>query len=92
MALHELATNAAKYGALSRATGEVSVTWTLEGEQVTLDWAETGGPAVVAPTRRGLGLNMLQRALGGGVGGHAVLDWRESGLMARLSLPLSQAR
>ncbi|MDO8322347.1 MAG: PAS domain S-box protein [Phenylobacterium sp.] len=92
MALHELATNAAKYGALSRATGEVSVTWTLEGEQVTLDWAETGGPAVVAPTRRGLGLNMLQRALGGGVGGQAVLDWRESGLMARLSLPLPQTR
>ncbi|WP_310538946.1 PAS domain S-box protein [Phenylobacterium sp.] len=91
MALHELATNAAKYGALSRPTGEVSVTWSLEDEQVALDWTETGGPRVVAPTHRGLGLNMLQRALGGGTGGQAVLDWRESGLVARLSLPLPQA-
>ena len=91
MALHELATNAAKYGALSRATGDVSVIWTLGDEQVTLDWTETGGPAVVAPTHRGLGLNMLQRALGGGGGGQAVLDWRESGLVARLSLPLPPA-
>ena len=92
MALHELATNAAKYGALSSATGEVSVVWSVAEGQVLLVWTETGGPAVVAPTRRGLGLNMLQRALGGASGGEAILDWRESGLVARLSLPLPQAR
>ncbi|CAN5876043.1 hypothetical protein BH11PSE1_BH11PSE1_27170 [soil metagenome] len=88
MALHELATNAAKYGALSSAAGEVSVAWTLDDEQVTLVWTETSGPPVAAPSRRGLGLNMLQRALGGATGGEAVLDWRESGLVARLTLPL----
>ena len=90
MALHELATNAAKYGALSSAAGEVSVVWTLADDQVTLVWTEAGGPPVIAPTRRGLGLNMLQRALGGATGGEAVLDWRESGLVARLTLPLPQ--
>jgi PAS domain S-box-containing protein len=88
MALHELATNAAKYGALSSATGEVSVAWTLEDAHVALVWTETGGPPAAAPSRRGLGLNMLQRALGGATGGEAVLDWRESGLVARLTLPL----
>ena len=90
MALHELATNAAKYGALSSASGEVSVVWTLAEDEVSLVWTETGGPPVIAPTRRGLGLNMLQRALGGATGGEALLDWRESGLVARLTLPLPQ--
>lgn len=91
MALHELATNAAKYGALSSPAGEVSVVWTVAEGQVALVWTETGGPRVVAPTRRGLGLNMLERALGGASGGEAALDWRESGLVARLSLPLPRA-
>ncbi|WP_340644472.1 PAS domain S-box protein [Phenylobacterium sp.] len=91
MALHELATNAAKYGALSSVSGEVSVSWDLADDHVTLVWTESGGPPVAAPSRRGLGLNMLQRALGGATGGEAVLDWRESGLVARLSLPLPRA-
>lgn len=53
--LHELATNANKYGAFSQTGGHVAVTWDVAGRQVTLQWRETGGPPVAAPTREGFG-------------------------------------
>ena len=55
MLMHEMATNANKYGACSHVDGKVSVTWTLERGQVTLVWRETGGPPVAPPTREGFG-------------------------------------
>jgi two-component sensor histidine kinase len=88
MALHELATNAAKYGSLSVPAGRVSVSWTRKGRgALTLRWAESGGPAVAAPSKRGLGTAMLSRALSGPLGGKSKLDWRTSGLVCDLELP-----
>ncbi|MGH6965594.1 MAG: HWE histidine kinase domain-containing protein [Phenylobacterium sp.] len=88
MALHELATNAAKYGALSTPSGQVVVSWTREGRgPLTIRWAETGGPVVVRPTRRGLGATMLARALGGALKGETRFDWRPEGLVCELELP-----
>jgi PAS domain S-box-containing protein len=90
MALHELATNAAKYGSLSVPAGRVSVSWTRKaGGALTLRWAESGGPAVAAPSKRGLGTAMLARALSGPLGGKSKLDWRASGLVCDLELPAS---
>ena len=88
MALHELATNAAKYGALSTPAGQVAVSWTREGEgPLVLQWTETGGPMVAKPSRRGLGTTMLARALAGPLNGVSRLDWRPEGLVCELELP-----
>jgi PAS domain S-box-containing protein len=90
MALHELATNAAKYGALSAPAGQVSVSWTRKGRgALAIRWAETGGPLVARPSRRGLGTAMLARALSGPLGGKSKLDWRAEGLVCDLELPAS---
>lgn len=59
MALHELGTNALKYGALSADTGAVDITWTVRGDEIHLDWRESGGPQVAPPTTRGLGSRLL---------------------------------
>ena len=63
LVFHELATNAAKYGALSVSTGRVRVSWTVSGSLVRIGWVETGGPAVAAPTRCGFGSKLLKHAL-----------------------------
>jgi PAS domain S-box-containing protein len=87
MALHELATNASKYGALSSSTGRVDVSWSREGSALlTIRWIETGGPAVTPPTRQGLGGVMLSRALEG-LKGETNMDWRPEGLVCEMSLP-----
>ncbi|WP_176695846.1 HWE histidine kinase domain-containing protein [Phenylobacterium immobile] len=92
MALHELATNAAKYGALSAPGGRIDIGWTdSDGDRVVIRWRESGGPAVVRPTRRGLGASMLQRALSGPIGGGTTFDWRPEGLVCELSFPRSAA-
>lgn len=67
MAVHELATNACKYGALSTAGGRIAITWAAppddEAPQLTLHWEESGGPAVQLPSRRGFGSKMIERVL-----------------------------
>jgi two-component sensor histidine kinase len=90
MALHELATNAAKYGALSVAQGRVSVSWAMAAAEhsVRLRWQESGGPPVAAPSRRGLGTALLARALSG-AGGQTNIAWEASGVVATLEFPLS---
>ncbi|HWF01041.1 MAG TPA: PAS domain-containing protein [Caulobacteraceae bacterium] len=88
MALHELATNAVKYGALSTQGGRVSVDWRTDEADLQIDWRETGGPAVTPPERTGLGTTLIRRALGGGLGGGADLHWPPEGVVCRLTLPL----
>ncbi|WP_374468124.1 sensor histidine kinase [Phenylobacterium sp.] len=88
MALHELTTNAVKHGALSSPAGRVEVAWVVTAGELRLSWTETGGPAVTAPSRRGFGATLLQRALGGGIGGRTELDWRPGGLVCSLVVPL----
>lgn len=88
MALHELATNAAKYGALSAPEGHVDVSWTqAEDGALSVVWSERGGPAVAPPSRRGLGTTILARALAGPLRGESRLDWRLGGLVCELELP-----
>ncbi|WP_157070270.1 GAF domain-containing protein [Aureimonas frigidaquae] len=90
--LHELGTNALKYGALSNDTGQVELAWTIEDENgadsVVLRWRERGGPTVSAPTRRGFGSRLVGRGLLG-MGGAQQL-YAADGLVVRLSAPLAQ--
>jgi two-component sensor histidine kinase len=92
MVFHELATNAAKYGALSVPGGCVRLNWKVVSggarAQLLLDWVETGGPAVEAPSRRGFGLRMVQGAVLGELGGAADLRFEPAGFHAALSIPL----
>ncbi|MES2710403.1 MAG: PAS domain S-box protein, partial [Pseudomonadota bacterium] len=90
MALHELATNATKYGALSVAGGILTVTWRADPTEQTLrlDWVETGGPAVSGPPdRRGFGSRVLESMLNQ-LGGKATLEWRTEGLACSFTAPL----
>jgi two-component sensor histidine kinase len=91
LAFHELATNAAKYGALSAGAGRVSVrSGTAEGadgRHLELEWTETGGPPVVAPERRGFGSRLIEQSLRGGTG-EARLDFRPEGVAVRLRVRL----
>jgi PAS domain S-box-containing protein len=88
LAIHELATNAAKYGALSTVEGRVSVRWRVEQDWLVLRWTETGGPPVTPPTRKGFGTAVIQRALQGSVGGTSEVEWRLEGVVCMLRLPL----
>ncbi len=84
LALHELATNAAKYGALSASAGLVSITWTFEQNLLELNWIESGGPPVSAPVRSGFGTKIIQASLDSSRGDGAEFDWNPSGLRCRL--------
>ncbi|MBF0887945.1 MULTISPECIES: HWE histidine kinase domain-containing protein [Gluconobacter] len=87
MALHELATNAVKYGALSVPDGKVSLSWTITGAEavMTLKWRETGGPPVTAPKRTGFGVRLLRSGLGRH--GKTELHYASTGLCADLTAP-----
>jgi PAS domain S-box-containing protein len=90
VALHELATNAAKYGALSVPEGQVRVEWSQPADgRVVLRWAETGGPTVSPPTRKGFGTHVMEAMIRGHVGGDVRLDWRAEGLACEITIPTS---
>jgi PAS domain S-box-containing protein len=95
LALHELATNAAKYGALSTAGGHVDVSWKMqergsdEAPIVVIFWRERGGPPVRPPERRGFGSRLLERALPHGSGGDVKLDFAPEGVECHIRLPLA---
>ncbi len=92
MAVHELATNAAKYGALSNGSGRISVHWTIvdhNGERLQIVWTEAGGPKVAAPSSKGFGSRLIERGLAGQLGGEAVIDYREAGVVCRITAPLN---
>jgi two-component sensor histidine kinase len=92
--LHELSTNAAKYGALSTDTGSVEITWRMARKNdepwLVLDWRETGGPPVAEPKSKSFGTRLIERGLtsSGGV----TLGYAESGLSCRIEAPLSELR
>jgi two-component sensor histidine kinase len=92
LVFHELATNAAKYGALSKSTGRVSVTWSLEtsGSAGILDlrWEESGGPPVKLGQRQGFGTRLIKRTLAA-LGGRAEVNFAPSGFDCWISVPLS---
>jgi two-component sensor histidine kinase len=88
---HELATNAAKYGALSGGGGYVAVEWRVKGRRLSLTWREHGGPAVSQPTRWGFGSRLIERSLQGQLAGAARLDFAPAGLVCRIELPLGAA-
>lgn len=81
LALHELATNATKYGALSEVDGRVTVNWSVENGELRLDWIEREGPPVAAPRRRGFGTRMIESALAASTGGRCRMDYRPDGLV-----------
>lgn len=89
---HELATNAAKYGALSGADGCVSVEWATQDGRLALTWRERGGPQVATPTRRGFGSRLIERSLQGQLEGSAKLEFAPGGLICRIELPLGVAK
>ena len=86
LALHELATNAAKYGALSNAEGEVSVRWEIHGGCLTLRWTEVKGPPVSEPKHRGFGMKIITASVAQQGGGEVRFDWQHDGLVCTISL------
>jgi CheY-like chemotaxis protein len=86
LAIHELATNAAKYGALKTPSGKVKLTWRDDANGLTIEWLESGGPRVNAPDTQGYGTRVIRASLEQ-LGGNAAFDWRATGLCCTLSLP-----
>jgi PAS domain S-box-containing protein len=94
MALHELATNAVKYGALSNSDGRVRISWQVAAAQeptFTMQWLEEGGPPVAAPSHIGYGQIVIGSMAAAAVDGTAEIDYQESGLSWKLSAPVADA-
>jgi diguanylate cyclase len=93
LVFHELATNAAKYGALSAEQGCVHVTWQVDGaakgRRLSLTWRERGGPMVATPSRRGFGSRLIESSIGGDLGGATHLKFEPEGLEASITVPVS---
>jgi PAS domain S-box-containing protein len=87
LALHELATNAGKYGALSSGAGRVKLTWRTKSGQVELVWAEHDGPKITTPSRQGYGSRAIVAGIERQLGGMVNFDWQESGLRCTLCVP-----
>lgn len=94
MALHELATNAAKYGSLSVPSGRVSVRWEVEVEDgqrvMKMTWAESGGPAVAEPSSRGFGAELIEGAIAYELHGRVNVTYAPSGLLCEMDVPLER--
>jgi two-component sensor histidine kinase len=90
LALHELATNAAKYGALSSLHGRIALSWALTDDCLELEWKEDAGPRVQQPLSRGFGTKSVIASIETQLHGRAIFDWRPEGLCCRLSVPLSE--
>jgi two-component sensor histidine kinase len=88
LVFHELATNAAKYGAFSREQGTLSVRWTLIDDAIFVTWKERGGPVVAKPSREGFGMRFIERILMG-VGGSVRTSWDSRGVVHEITLPLA---
>ncbi len=87
LVVHELMTNAAKYGALSNATGRVAIDLSPVGTGLKIQWRERGGPPVTAPKREGFGSSLLQNAVPNELRGTIDVDYRESGIVVEMTIP-----
>lgn len=97
LAVHELGTNALKYGALSNTEGRVAISWTIgrdaEGVEIlTWTWRERGGPAVTPPDRKGFGSFLIARVLGADFGGSVSIDYAPEGLSVVLTAPVPSSK
>ena len=91
LVLHELATNAAKYGALSTPSGRVHVSWTVTKKKLSMQWQERGGPAVRGPpAREGFGSMLARRSINGQLSGEITFDWQTEGLMVLFSVAVER--
>jgi len=88
LALHELATNAFKYGAMSVEAGHVELTWSVTDDRLSFCWREFGGPQVTAPERRGFGSSLITQHLGSAFAGAVELSFDTTGIICRLVAPL----
>ena len=91
LALHELATNAGKYGALSTDSGRVNVCWGTDDGTLTMSWTELDGPLVSAPKRRGFGTTVIETMANHSLDGAVDLDYAPSGVTWRLACPEANA-
>jgi PAS domain S-box-containing protein len=87
LVLHELDTNALKYGALSAPSGHVTIAWTVEGQLLRLRWEERGGPPATSPSSRGFGTSLIEQSVKG-EGGNALMSVRTEGVVWEITLPL----
>jgi two-component sensor histidine kinase len=93
LALHELLTNATRYGALSNDEGRVNIQWTVTGADiVSMAWDESGGPLVSMPEKRGFGLNLIERALAQELGSPIAIEFAPGGLRCRFAIALRKPR
>jgi len=93
LALHELVTNAVKYGALSIPSGRIIIDWsTASDRRLVLHWRETGGPAVTEPVKRGFGLEMIERVVAGELGASATTTYPPQGISWTFEMPVFAAR
>lgn len=96
MAVHELFTNAIKYGALSNDSGTVDVRWTAASDEgglidLKIEWSEAGGPAVIPPTRRGFGTRLIERGLSAELRSEVTLAYEPTGLQCTIHAKLPAA-
>jgi PAS domain S-box-containing protein len=87
LALHELSTNAAKYGALSVMSGRVDLTWELQPEMLVLRWTESGGPSTQPPATPGFGIRVISASIERQLDGEARFEWQPEGLRCSLAVP-----
>lgn len=92
LALHELVTNAAKYGALSTDAGRISLTWQLLSGKIEFDWIESNGPKVTPPSRNGYGTRIFTVGIERQLGGTVDFRWNEDGLHCKLTIPHAEKK
>ena len=91
LALHELTTNALKYGALANDAGELAISWSKFDGSVAIDWAETGAPEPVRARREGFGRELIERGLPFQLGAHTSLEFKPSGVHCRITAKVSDS-
>jgi CheY-like chemotaxis protein len=90
--VHELVTNAAKYGALSTPTGRLALDWSTESGNLVLRWTEKGGPSCAAPSAPGFGMRIIKASIEGQLAGATSFDWGPDGVRCELTVPLADRK